>query len=154
MTTVNSTTQNFWRVLPFSFSEFWTVRNKEERLLLTTEMRMLRCIMGVTLLDRETNENIRNELSIEPITDVVRRSRMRWFGHLLRMDDKNKVKEMWKMSVPGKRRQGRPKMRWLDNIRKDMLEMGLKMEDAQNREFWRKKIHAPRPSNQAGTGRR
>ena len=114
---------------------------------------MLRRIKGVTLLDRETNENIRNALNIEPITDILRRSRMRWFGHLLRMDDKNKVK-VWKMSVPGKRRQGRTKMRWMDNIRKDMLEMGLKMEDAQTREFWSKEIQAPRPSNQAGTGMR
>ena len=119
-------------------SELWMVRKKEERLLLTTEKSMLRRIKGVTLLAQETNVNIRNALNIEPITDVVRRTRMRWFGHLFMMDVKNKVKEVWKMRVPGKRCQVRSKMRWVDNIRKDMLEMDLKMEDAQNREFWRK----------------
>ncbi len=34
------------------------------------------------------------------------------------------------MDVPGKRRRGRPKMRWLDNIKNDLSERKLSGEDA------------------------
>ena len=36
------------------------------------------------------------------------------------------------MEVPGKRRRGRRKRRWLDNIRNDLSEGGLSGEEAQN----------------------
>jgi hypothetical protein len=39
-------------------AETWTVK-KEERLLETTEMRMLRRIVGVTILEKIRNEKIR-----------------------------------------------------------------------------------------------
>ena len=42
-------------------------------------------------------------------------------------------------------------MRWMDNIRKDMLEMGLKTEDAQNREFSRK-YRYPDPASKLEQG--
>ena len=34
------------------------------------------------------------------------------------------------MEVPGKRTRGRPKRRWLDNIKNDLLERGLSVEEA------------------------
>ena len=40
---------------------------KEERILIATEMRMLRRIKGVTLKDREKSENIRKELWVDDI---------------------------------------------------------------------------------------
>ena len=39
-------------------AEVWVTRKKEEHLLETTEMRMLRRIKGVTLKDRERSEDI------------------------------------------------------------------------------------------------
>ena len=42
------------------------------------------------------------------------------------------------MEVPGKRRRGRPKRRWLDSIRNDLSERGLSEEDAQDRPRWRR----------------
>ena len=40
------------------------------------------------------------------------------------------------MEVPGKRRRGRPKRRWLDSIRNDLSERGLSEEDAQDRPMY------------------
>ena len=37
------------------------------------------------------------------------------------------------MEVPGKRRRGRPKLRWLDSIRNDLSEIELSGEEAQDR---------------------
>ena len=42
------------------------------------------------------------------------------------------------MEVPGKRRRGRPKRRWLDSTRNDLSERGLSEEDAQDRPRWRR----------------
>ena len=49
-------------------SECWAVRKKEEDLLRRTEMRMLHCILGVSLKDRLMNEEIRKRCAV---TDVV-----------------------------------------------------------------------------------
>ena len=42
------------------------------------------------------------------------------------------------MEVPGKRRRGRPKRRWLDSIRNDLSERELAREDTQDRDKWRR----------------
>ena len=44
------------------------------------------------------------------------------------------------MEVPGKRRRGRPKWRWLDSIRNDLSERELSREDTQDRAKWRRLI--------------
>ena len=41
---------------------------------------------GVTLKDRCKSEELRKRLYIEDVADVVRKSRLRWFGHLKRKD--------------------------------------------------------------------
>ena len=42
---------------------------------------------------------------------------MKWYGHVLRREDEYVGKRVMVMDVPGKRRRGRPKRRWLDSIR-------------------------------------
>ena len=49
--------------------------DKGEQLLVTTEMRMLRRIMGVMLRDRNRSEEIRKELGVCNIKEKVRQSR-------------------------------------------------------------------------------
>ena len=44
------------------------------------------------------------------------------------------------MEVPGKRRRGRPKKRWLDSIKNDLSERELSGEDAKDRAKWRRLI--------------
>ncbi len=46
-------------------------------------------------------------------------------------------KRVMGMEVPGKRRRGRPKRRWLDSIRNDLSERELSGEDAQDWVKWR-----------------
>ena len=45
-----------------------------------TERMMVRWMCGVSLKDRRRSE--RNLLGINCVADVVRRGRLRWFGHL------------------------------------------------------------------------
>ena len=48
-----------------------------------------------------------------------------FYGHVLRREDEYAGKRVMVMEVPGKRRRGRPKRRWLDNIRNDSSEREL-----------------------------
>ena len=61
----------------------------------------------------------------------VQESRLKWYGHVSRREDEYEGKRVMGMEVPGKRRRGRPKRRWLDSIRNDLSETGL--SDAQDR---------------------
>ena len=46
------------------------------------------------------------------ISDVMRRSRLRWMGPVLRKEGNNWVKKSMVMTVEGSRGRGRPKMTW------------------------------------------
>ena len=66
------------------------------------------------------------------ISKKVQESRLKWYGHVLRREDECVGKRVMAMEVPGKRRRGRPKRRWLDSIRNDLSERELAGEDAQD----------------------
>ena len=111
-------------------AETWAV--KKEKKLDVAEMRMLRWMSGVTKLDRIRNEIIRGTTKVGEISKKVQESRWKWYGHILRREEECVGKRVMGMEVPRKRRRGRPKRMWLDNIRND-LERELSGEDAQDR---------------------
>ena len=51
------------------------------------------------------------------------------------MDEGKKVIETMKMEVRGTQAKGRPRMRWMDNIRRDTSKCGLEEGDAQGRKW-------------------
>ncbi len=112
---------------------------------------------GVTKLDRIKNEIIRGTAiaaNVGGISNKVQETRLKWYyRHVLRREEHyldNRV-----MEVPGKRKRGRPKRRWLDNIRKDLSESELSGEEAQDRVKWRRLIRNIAPhGNGNGCGRR
>src|SRR6059036_2668160 len=54
--------------------------------LVRTENSMVRWMSGVTLKDRRPREELRRKLDIEGVEGVVRRGRLRWFGHVERKE--------------------------------------------------------------------
>ena len=122
-------------------AETWAVKKKLD----VAEMRMLGWMSGVTKLDRIRNERIRRTTKVGEISKKVQESRLKWYGHvlLLRREDAYVGKRVMAMEVPGKRRRGRPKRRWLDRIRNDLSERELSREDTQDRAKWSHKTHRP-----------
>ena len=114
------------------------VKKAHEKKLDVAEMRMLRWMSGVTKMDRIRNERIRGTTKVGEISKKVQESRLKWYGHVSRREDEYVGKRVLGMEVPGKRRRGRPKRRWMDNIRNDLSERGLSEEDAQDRSRWRR----------------
>jgi len=72
---------------------------------------------------------------------VVKSRRMRWVGHVARMGEERVVHRFLVGKPEGKRPFGRPRRRWEDNLKMDLLEVGGGsgdwMELAQDRDRWR-----------------
>ena len=50
------------------------------------------------------------------------------------------VRRMLRMELPGKRKRGRPKRRFMDVVKEDMAEDEVTEEDTEDRNNWRRKI--------------
>ena len=126
-------------------AETWALRRKEEGILERTEMRMLRWILGVSLMERIESEEIRKRLGVCKITDKARESRLRWYGHVVRSDEASMIRKVYDMGIEGRRSRGRQKIRWKDAIRRDLKDLDIEDADAHNRQEWRRKTRATDP---------
>ena len=80
------------------------------------ELKMLRFSLGVTRMDKIRNEYIRGTAQVGRFGEKTREARLRWYGHVLRKDDGYIGRRMLRMELPGKRKRGRPKMRFMDVV--------------------------------------
>ena len=115
--------------------ECWAMKVTNKRKIATTEMRMLRGILGVSRLEHIRNEDIRRILHITPIDEVMRGGRLRWFGHVQRRDANNVTRRVMALAIPGARRRGRPKKTWHHQIKDDMTAVGVALD----RNEWRRR---------------
>ena len=77
---------------------------------------------------------------------VVKSKRVRWAGHVARMGEGSGVYRVLLGKPEGRRSLGRPRRRWVDNIRMDLQEVGCGCLDwiglAQDRDRWRTLVGA------------
>jgi hypothetical protein len=87
------------------------------------------------------NEEFHNLYSSPSIIKIIKSRRMRWAGHVARMGEKRNVYRLLVGKPEGKRPLGRWRHRWIDNIKMDLLEIGLSVVDwiglTQDRYRWR-----------------
>ena len=76
---------------------------------------MLRRMLGVTRRDRLRNKEVRTGVQ-ENIMKVVDRSKMRWYGHVVRKGEKDIVRRAMDCPVMGKRNRERQPRRWRDGV--------------------------------------
>ena len=62
------------------------------------------------------------------------------YGHIQRMEEGRLPKIVMKWSPPGRRKRGRPKLTWAEEIRGLMGENGLMEEEWNDRDTWKKNI--------------
>jgi hypothetical protein len=75
------------------------------------------------------NEELHNLYSSLNIIRIIKSRRMRWAGHVALMGEKRNVYRLLVGKPVGKRLLGRPRRRWIDNIKMDLLEIGLSVVD-------------------------
>jgi hypothetical protein len=75
-------------------------------------------------MEKLHNEELRNLYSSPSIIRMIKSRRMRRAGHVARMGEKRNAYRLLVGKPKGKRPLGRPRRRWVDNIRMDLGEVG------------------------------
>jgi hypothetical protein len=92
------------------------------------------------------NEELHNLFSSPSIIRIIKLRRMRWAGHVARMGEKRNVYRLLVGKPEWKGPLGRPRRRWIDNIKMDLLEIRLNVVDwivlAQDRYRWRALVNS------------
>jgi hypothetical protein len=100
--------------------ETWSLTLREKYRLRVFENRVLRILR----LKRGTCI-MRNFILYSPsIIRMIKSRMMRWTGHVTRMEKRNAYR-LFEGKPEGKRPLGRPRCRWVDNIKMDLREIGL-----------------------------
>ena len=119
-------------------AECWTMKKKDEMLMNKTEMRMLRWIQGVSLREHKRNEEIRAAATVQPIATHLMQKRLRWNGHVRRRDESHTTsRTVLDMVVEGMIPRGRPTLRYIDTIRRDIEKNRLTDVNILNSKNWR-----------------
>ena len=121
-------------------AETWATTRGQEARIEVNEMRMLRWMCGVTRRDKIRNEHIRGTTRVVHASKKITEKRLKRYGHVRRMKEEHIVRRMLDVDIPGKRRRGRPNLRWKYACKRDMTQAGLKEDNATNRAKWRKKL--------------
>jgi len=92
------------------------------------------------------NEELNDLFSSPNIVRVIKSRRMRWAGHVARLGEGSEAYRVLLGKPEGRRPLGRPRYRWVDNIRMDLQEVGCEFMDwislAQDRDSWRTLVSA------------
>jgi hypothetical protein len=125
---------------------------REAYVLRVFENRVLRRILGkkrdgVTGGWRKLhNEELHKLYSSSSIINIIKSKRIRWAGHVARTGEKRNVHRLSVANPEGKRPLGRPRLRWINNIKMDLLEIGLNVVDwiglAQDGFRWRALVNS------------
>ena len=69
-----------------------------------------------------TNQEWRELYKNLYIVADIKRKRLEWIGHVVRMDQGRTDKKIFESKPEGSRRRGRPRLRWLEDVEKDQWE--------------------------------
>jgi hypothetical protein len=134
-------------------SETWPMKVEDVRRLVRTERTMMRRMCGVKLAQKIKCERLHERLGLDRVEEVVRRGRLRWFGHLERMNKDNVVSTCRTYEVDGQRGVGRGRKSWMECVERDLRELNLDRRMAVDRAGWRDCING-RGHDGDGRGRR
>lgn len=115
-------------------------------------MRCLRTTLKISWRDYIPNEIILERSNMLNIEDLVQNRRLRWLGHVSRMqEDRLPHKIVFSELKSGQRARCKPKRRWTDVVKQDMKLLGINTitwrETASNREEWRRVVRGLIDSN-------
>jgi hypothetical protein len=156
-------------------SETWVLREKKIKMLsIIWERTLLRKIYGDSKFSRRrvrssdlssgmsegksediwskewkiwNNQELRNMYGQPDIIEEIKSKRLEWLGHVVRIEGNRMVKRVFKGHPGGRRKTGRPRKRWMDDIEEGLRLMEVKRWRKNNREtsLGKKSFGRPRP---------
>ena len=96
-------------------------------------------------MDKIRNEYIRGTAQVGRFGEKTREARLRWYGHARRKYVGYIGRRMLRIELPGKRKRGRPKWRFMDVVKEDMAEAKVTEDDTKDRNNWKWQIPPRRP---------
>ena len=121
-------------------SESWAMTGKLESIVQLCDRRMLRSMARVSLRDRVPSSEVLTRCGLKDIAVVMKRNRLRWYGHVMRREEGDPLKMVRDVNAPGTRPRGRPKKTWNATIKEDLRGTGVSQSDTQERTNWREII--------------
>ena len=79
-------------------------------------MRFLRHLLGITKLEKEKNQCIRQKTGAQNIAKEIKQYKEKWLQHVQRMDTNRLPKQALQYKPKGRRNIGRPRKRWRDQL--------------------------------------
>ena len=130
--------------------ETWSLTLRKESRLRVFENKILRRIFGPQRDEngdwrRLHNEKFHSLYRSPNRVRVIKSRRLRWAGHVARMEEGRSAFKILTGISTGKRLLGSPRIRWQENIRMDLEKIdqwGNWVDLAQDRDYWRALVNA------------
>jgi hypothetical protein len=117
---------------------FETLNTQQANKLLANEMDFWRRSARKSRKEKVRNVTIIEVMEVRKnILEEIEEKRLRWFGHVKRMPGNRLPLKVLEWEPEGTRSRGRPKVRWIDGVRRSMTNHGLTEKDTRDRDRWR-----------------
>ena len=103
------------------------------------ELWCYRRMLQISWKAHKTNEYVLSKVTtVKSLVNIINKRKLDYFGHISRRDNNNLEKGIMNGAIEGRRRRGRPKLRWVDGVKR--MTGGTIQEEAElagNREEWK-----------------
>ena len=123
-------------------SETWATYATQEKRLNSFHLRHLRLILEIKWQDKVTNNEVLERAGIDSLYSLLKQRRLRWLGHVRRMEDGRLPKDLlYGKLAKGKRSQGRPLQCYRNVCKRDLRDCNIDATDweekAEDRDGWK-----------------
>ena len=97
-------------------SESWVLKKREEQRLEAAQTKVLKHLLGITKLDKEKNQCIRQKTGARKIAKEIKQYQEKWPQHVQGMDTNRLPEQALQYKPKGRRNIGRLRKRWRDQL--------------------------------------
>ncbi|XP_063593893.1 uncharacterized protein LOC134770856 [Penaeus indicus] len=109
--------------------EAWTMYRRHERQVNHFHLSCLRNLLHIRSLDKVPDTEVMKQANLPSITTVIRKSQLRWAGHVSRMSDHRIPKQLFYGELcQGKRRVGGQRKRYKDSLKVSLKDFNIESE--------------------------